>query len=121
LGLQERVRFAGRVAHAELASWFACASVFCLPSHAEGVPNVVLEAMACGTPVVATDVGGIGEILPAFAGHLVPVQDVPTLTATIVQALATPWDRERIVAHMKPFDWDVNVSVLKGLIEGAQA
>lgn len=121
LGLQERVRFAGRVAHAELVSWFACASVFCLPSHAEGVPNVVLEAMACGTPVVATDVGGIGEILPSFAGHLVPVQDVPTLTTAIAQTLATTWDRERIVAHMQPFDWDVNVSVLQGLIQDAQS
>ena len=121
LGLQDRVRFAGRVAHTELVSWFACASVFCLPSHAEGVPNVVLEAMACGTPVVATDVGGIGEILPDFAGHLVPVQDVPTLAATIDKTLASAWDRERIVAYMKPFDWGVNVRALKGLIEGVRA
>lgn len=119
LGLADRVRFPGRVAHAKLAPWFSAASVFCLPSYAEGVPNVVLEAMACGTPVVATDVGGIGEILPEFAGTLIPAKDAKALEAAIDKSLATTWDRARTVAHTQRFDWAKNVSALKQIIEGA--
>jgi glycosyltransferase involved in cell wall biosynthesis len=118
-GVQDRVHFPGRVAHAKLAPWFSSASVFCLPSWAEGVPNVVLEAMACGTPVVATDVGGIGEILPEFAGFLVPSKDAVTLEATLSKALDATWDRDRTVAYMQPFDWNKNVNALKDILHTA--
>lgn len=118
-GLADRVRFAGRIPHAELVHWFAAASVFCLPSYAEGVPNVVLEAMSCGTPVVATDVGGIGEILPAHAGLLVPPRDAQALSQALSQALDTHWDREQTLAHARSFDWRVNVSQLADIIRGA--
>ena len=118
-GLTDRVRFPGRVAHAKLAPWFSAASVFCLPSYAEGVPNVVLEAMACGTPVVATDVGGIGEILPAFAGTLIPPRDARAIEVVLEQSLNTQWDRARTVAHMQSFDWAKNVADLKLILDGA--
>lgn len=118
-GLAERVRFPGRVAHAKLNGWFSAASVFCLPSYAEGVPNVVLEAMACGTPVVATDVGGIGEILPEFAGTLIPSKDAKALEFALEKALSVPWDRARTVAHTASFDWARNVSTLQHIIEEA--
>ncbi len=62
------------------------ADVFCLPSHREGLPNVLLEAMAAGLSCVATPVGGIPDVL-AGAGVLVPVADVPALTVAL-QALA---------------------------------
>lgn len=118
-GLSDRVRFPGRVAHDKLNTWFSAASVFCLPSYAEGVPNVVLEAMACGTPVVATDVGGIGEILPAFAGALIPAKDAQALALTLEKALSREWDRERTVAHTLSFDWAKNVQCLQQVIQGA--
>ena len=88
LGASERVRFAGRLAHEQIVQWFGAADVFCLPSHAEGVPNVVLEAMACGTPVVATRVGGIPEVLPAYAGLMVPPQDAAALRGGFVHSFA---------------------------------
>jgi glycosyltransferase involved in cell wall biosynthesis len=119
LGLADRVRFPGRVPHAELAPWFAAASVFCLPSYAEGVPNVVLEAMACGTPVVATDVGGIGEILPPFAGVLVPARNAEALARGLEQALGTQWDRAKTLAHAQAFDWTDNVRRLQALLDKA--
>jgi glycosyltransferase involved in cell wall biosynthesis len=118
-GLAERVRFPGRVAHAQLYTWFSAASVFCLPSYAEGVPNVVLEAMACGTPVVATDVGGIGEILPEFAGTLIPAKDAKALEQALEHALDGEWDRTRTVAHTASFDWTKNVRTLQNILEGA--
>src|SRR3546814_12112350 len=76
-GLGERVILAGARPHAELATWMQAADLLCLPSHSEGVPNVVLEAMSCGLPVVATPVGGIPELLPALSGILGPPPDVP--------------------------------------------
>jgi glycosyltransferase involved in cell wall biosynthesis len=118
-GLGDRVRFPGRVAHAQLKGWFSAASLFCLPSYAEGVPNVVLEAMACGTPVVATDVGGIGEILPEFAGILIPAKDATALAAAVDIALSRTWDRQRTVAHTSSFDWAINVRRLGEILRGA--
>lgn len=119
MGATERVRFTGRLAHEQIIQWFGAADVFCLPSHAEGVPNVVLESMACGTPVVSTRVGGIPEVLPDYAGAMVPAQDVAALEAALFTALHTQWDRERIVEHARSFDWDKNVTRLRELIEHA--
>jgi glycosyltransferase involved in cell wall biosynthesis len=109
LGANVRVSMVGAVPHAELAEWFRAADVLCLPSHAEGVPNVVLEAMASGTPVVATRVGGIPEVVPDYAGMLVPVHDSSALALALTQALNREWDSARIAAHGREFDWEENV------------
>ncbi len=119
LGMAADVTFAGRLAHDQIVRWFGAADVFCLPSHAEGVPNVVLEAMACGTPVVATRVGGIPEVLPAYAGVMVPPKNVDALDEALFTALHSTWDRPRIAGHARTFDWDTNVSRLRSLIEDA--
>ena len=60
-GVGERVLMPGAVAHEDLALWYSAADVFCLASAKEGRANVLLEALACGTPVVATEVGGVPE------------------------------------------------------------
>lgn len=119
LGLAERVDFAGRKAHDEMARWFCAAELFCLPSHSEGVPNVILEAMACGTPVVATDVGGVAEVLPDHAGLLVPPHDVPALEAALFSALGRSWDRARLIEHAAGFQWETNVARLDHLLRDA--
>lgn len=118
-GASDDVRFAGRLLHEQIVQWFGAADVFCLPSHAEGVPNVVLEAMACGTPVVATRVGGIPEVLPDYAGLMVPPKDPAALSEALFTALHTTWDRPRITGHAGRFDWDTNVFRLRALIEDA--
>ncbi|MBN2400144.1 MAG: glycosyltransferase family 4 protein [Candidatus Aminicenantes bacterium] len=119
LGLVDRVHFLGWVEHCQLPSWFSAASVFCLPSYSEGVPNVVLEAMACGTPVVATAVGGVGEILPDFAGLLIPPHDEIALEIALDHALNSPWDHQRAMAHAAAFNWDKNVKILTEILAGA--
>lgn len=119
LGLTSRVRFEGKLQHEALARWFSAADVTCLPSYNEGVPNVVLESMACGTPVVATRVGGIPEVLPDFAGTLVPVRDHRALAASLEQALTRSWDRDRIVAHSRRFGWQTNIDNMCRIIERA--
>lgn len=108
-GLADRVRLLGKLDHGLLPDWFAAARLVCLPSHNEGVPNVVLEAMACGVPVVATRVGGIPEVMPEFAGVLVAPRDAPALARALHRALAREWDSQRIAAHARGFSWDANI------------
>jgi glycosyltransferase involved in cell wall biosynthesis len=121
LGHAGAMRLAGAVDHAELVHWFRAADLLCLPSHNEGVPNVVLEAMACGTPVVASRVGGIPEVLPEEAGMLVPAHDRESLAGALVEALARPWDPVRIVGHASRFSWERNLEALSSILESAAA
>jgi glycosyltransferase involved in cell wall biosynthesis len=115
-GLAERVRLLGKLDHHQLPAWYAAARLVCLPSHAEGVPNVLLEAMSCGTPVVASCVGGVPEVVPAFAGVLMPPQDPVALGAALQAALARQWEPARIAAHARQFGWQANVDGLRTLL-----
>jgi glycosyltransferase involved in cell wall biosynthesis len=115
-GLAAQVRFLGKIEHATLPDWFAAADLLCLPSYNEGVPNVVLEAMACGVPVVATRVGGIPEVLPEFAGVLVAPRDATCLAFALRSALARKWDAQRIAAHARQFSWEANINRVMALV-----
>lgn len=82
-------RFLGMLDHPQLATMLAASDVFCLPSHREGLPLVLCEAMLCARPVVTTPVGGIPEIVTdAKNGYLVPVRD-PQRLADRLRALAS--------------------------------
>ena len=116
LGIETNVLFAGAAAHAQLPRWMQAADVLALPSHAEGVPNVVLEAMACGLPVVATAVGGIPEVLPPTAGVQVPAHDIGAISGALNEALARTWDREAILSHACNFRWDDNIDQLDAVL-----
>jgi glycosyltransferase involved in cell wall biosynthesis len=115
LGLVDRVHFLGPMPPAELRLPLSAADVFVLATSNEGWANVFLEAMACGLPVVTTDVGGNAEVVrePAL-GRVVALGDRPALTQAIDGALSLPWDRARIMDYARQNSWDERVRVLVG-------
>jgi glycosyltransferase involved in cell wall biosynthesis len=83
----------------EVALWMAASNLITLPSYMEGCPNVVLEALASGRPVVATSVGGIPEILGNECGELVPPRDAAALANALDSVLDGNWDAAAIAAR----------------------
>jgi teichuronic acid biosynthesis glycosyltransferase TuaC len=92
MGIQDRVYFTGNLPATAVARWLAASDLFCLPSHSEGCPSAVIEALACGRPVVATDVGGIPDLIRPSCGILVPPKNSGALQSAIGKALSTDWD-----------------------------
>jgi glycosyltransferase involved in cell wall biosynthesis len=95
----------------DVAVWMAASDLVTLPSYMEGCPNVVLEALACGRPVVATSVGGIPEILSAAYGELVPPQGSGALAQALASVLGRSWEAKTISAHNSR-SWDTVASEL---------
>lgn len=121
LGLEANFRLAGFVSDADLPSYYNLADLFVLPSKSgEGLPLVAMEAMACGLPVVATDVGGIKEILPSEYGKLVSPNQPEALSEAILDFAEVDFSARKEELHAmveKRFSWDVNVQRLKQLYE----
>jgi glycosyltransferase involved in cell wall biosynthesis len=80
----------------EVALWMGAADVVTLPSYREGCPNVVIEALASGRPVVASNVGGIPELMDESGGRLVPAMDAKALEVALDEVLAQTWDAAEI-------------------------
>ena len=100
-GLAPHVRLVSRqdLDRDSLIKLYHAADVFCLPSHGEGLSNALLEAMACGLPVVTTPVGGHPEVVRSgVQGELVPVADVPALTRALSALLGNPQTRQSMGA-----------------------
>ncbi|MDP5141549.1 glycosyltransferase [Rheinheimera baltica] len=114
---RDKVELLGSVAHSVLPQLMQHAELLVLPSYHEGVPNVLLEAMAAGTPVVASAVGGIPEVVkPELSGLLVPSADAAALTQTLILALQKDWCRSDIVQHASQFTWQENKHRLQCLL-----
>jgi glycosyltransferase involved in cell wall biosynthesis len=108
-GLRTAVSLMGARPHHEVGLWLNACDVLCLPSFNEGLPNVCIEAAACGVPVVASNVGGVPEVVKeGVNGFLVPPGNPEALAAALHRALSHPWDRAAIVQSVAPFDWDAN-------------
>lgn len=113
LGLQRCVHFLGPQPTDVLKNHLCAADVFVLSSRNEGWANVLLEAMACGLPVVATDVGGNAEVVNApELGAIVPFDDKPALLAALRRALRAPWDRAAIRRYAEDNTWDQRIKTL---------
>lgn len=106
-----RIVLAGAQSRELIPIWMTAADVLCIPSRNEGLPNVALEAMACGRPVVATRVGGLEEIITrAEVGITVSSENRDALAQAIEHALCTKWDSQVIRRHAEQFSWDESVA-----------
>ena len=113
LGLDDAVRFLGPLPPSELRWSLGAADVFVLATRNEGWANVLLEAMACGLPVVTTRVGGNAEVVCRDElGIVVPFDDHAALRDALEQSLARSWDRAAIRRYAEANSWDSRVEVL---------
>jgi teichuronic acid biosynthesis glycosyltransferase TuaC len=100
------VHIVDRVPHDELALWYGSADLFCLATATEGCPNAVLEALACGTPVIATRVGAIDELITdGDNGSIVDPNDLSNLDDVVSAGLKRQWDRKHIASQMQAWSW----------------
>jgi len=119
-GVASRVRFLGEIAHDALTDAYRAADIFVLASSREGWANVLLEAMACGTPVVATNVNGTPEVLQdPKLGVLVQERSAPALAQAIKQLRALSPDRRAVRTYAEQFSWDDTARANKALFLAA--
>jgi glycosyltransferase involved in cell wall biosynthesis len=104
----------------DVAGWMAAANLVTLPSYMEGCPNVVLEALASGRPVVATNVGGIPEIMNEACGRLVPPRDAGALAQALASVLDRTWDAQAISAYGSR-SWDAVAAELLEIFESVMS
>jgi len=118
LGVTESVLFAGSQPHDKIPLWLNASEVFVLPSHQEGMPVSLLEALMCGKPVVATAVGGITGILTSRDyGILVEPRNVGQLSRALLEALGKDWREERIAGYGRRFSWDAAARKIRAVYE----
>jgi glycosyltransferase involved in cell wall biosynthesis len=121
-GVADSVRFTGPMPQSLVAHWVGAADLLCLPSLSEGMPNVVVEALACGVPVVATTVGGVPDLIDSGSnGILVPPAESCALADALEAALSRPWDREALCRSVAHLTWDClaerNVDFLERVLQ----
>lgn len=119
--MADSVRFVGSRPHEEMALWMNVADCLCLPSRSEGMPNVVLEALACGRPVVASRVGDVPGLVRDGVNGFV-VDDGPgvaeRLGKSLVGALSREWARDRISSGTDQYTWEKAGDMLIALVRG---
>lgn len=108
LGLgPDRLQFAGFQPEGRMKTYYSAADLVCLPSFEEGWPDVLMESFACGCPWVASDVGGVRDILALTgAGLVVPPRDQAALAAALREGLARAWDRVGTAKVMERYTLD---------------
>jgi glycosyltransferase involved in cell wall biosynthesis len=111
--LGDRVRLLGNRPHSELPELLGAADVMVLSSRSEGLANVWVEALACGTPVVITDIGGAREVLSdASAGRIV-AREPDAIAAAVRDLLAGPPDPQVVRRTAERFSWVRNAAELR--------
>jgi len=117
-----QVLVAGQQPLEAVPRWLAAADALALPSWAEGTPNVVLEALACGRRVVATGVGGTPDLITGPAlGELVPPHDPAALAAALERAADTPYQPDEVARAGARGSWDESARQLEASLRRALA
>lgn len=107
LSVSDRVHFTGQIANSELRWWYSAANALVLCSSREGWANVLLESMACGTPVIATNVGGTTEVVAGeIAGQIMNERSPEALIAAFTLLFESYPDRETVRRYAELFSWD---------------
>lgn len=105
--VSELTSFIGEVSQEELSAWMGAANLLCLPSRNEGTPNVVVESLASGRPVVASAVGGVPDLLrPTVSGMLIDPDNPPALADALAAALERSWDPLQIATTVSGYTWN---------------
>jgi len=117
--IRTHVHFIGMKPLEAVPVWMAASSLVVLPSHAEGSPNVVREAMACGRPVVATRVGGIAELMiEGKTGAMVEPKSSSALAGAMLHVLRSSFE-PRVIASSAPGTWESSASALHEVLAEA--
>jgi teichuronic acid biosynthesis glycosyltransferase TuaC len=106
LNLTDRVFLVGSKPNESLSSWYSAADVNCLASSREGWANVLLESMACGTPVVATRVWGTPDVVTSPELGILVDQKVESIASALDSALSKDWNRAFLVEYASRRQWD---------------
>jgi len=118
--LQQCVTIVGEVDHDNISTWMNAADIFCLPSIREGTPNVILEALACGKPIVATSVGGIPDILNRSGESiLVPPRDAQSLAGAFERIFATSNEWKCFNVSAKVVSWKEHAEMIFDILKNA--
>jgi teichuronic acid biosynthesis glycosyltransferase TuaC len=110
--LGARIRFLGSQPHDVIADWLAAADAMVLMSASEGLANAWVEALASGTPVVISDVGGAREVLDRPEAGVLATPDPASVADAIQQVLARDADRHAVAATVGRFSWEANTAAL---------
>ncbi len=122
LGVAGRIRFAGAIKQSELPLYYSAAEALVLASSREGWANVLLEAMACGTPAIASNAGGNGEVIQSREAGLITSVNTPGAVAEAVQELlSAPLSRAATRAYAERFGWETTSIGQRAVFEAVLA
>ncbi len=118
MSIEDSTVFLGALPNADVALWLNAANTLCLPSYNEGTPNVVVEALASGTPVVASNVGGIPDLFKdGTGGFLVEPGRPEMLAEALFAVLNTNWDRAVLASHVREYTWEAIAQMNLGFLD----
>lgn len=118
LGIEDRIFLVGARPNEELSAWYSAANVSCLASSREGWPNVLLESIACGTPVVATRVWGTPEVIVSPELGIIVDQKIDEIADALEVALKKQWDSAFLVDYARKRTWEVVALEVEGFLRG---
>ena len=118
LGVADQVRFAGSVPHDELPDMIGAADIMALVSESEGLANAWVEALACGTPVIASNVGGAPELIRSPDAGRIVERDVQEIVTATKELLTNPIGQEKVAEQVAHFSWHENANQLENFFHG---
>ena len=122
VGMEDRLILPGPQLHDKIPLYFCAADCSILASYREGCPNAVLESLACGTPVIASDVGAIRDMVPTpTVGRIVPPKDILAIRQALLEVLNSKWIPEEVSRASKVMSWEEVSYAIEDVFRGVIA